>query len=93
MKGKGFLFIYSLPKSETREWIGLSGSRLHEKEEPGGERLALGFTSPLVFVASRAPAGVPFYNMEIIYFLIKKIWCINEKYFGRYIVLSKDFIS
>jgi hypothetical protein len=68
MEWKGFLFIYSLPKSETREWIGLSGPRLHEKEEPGGERLALGFTSPLVFVALRAPAGVPFYSMEIIYF-------------------------
>ena len=87
MEWKGFVFIYSLPKSETREWIGLSGPQPHEKERNQGRKAGTGILLLLSLLPQEPPAGVSFYSMEIIYLRIKKIWCINEKYFGRYYII------
>ena len=62
------LFIpYRIRSRRLKSGLDCQASSCMRKRGTRGERLELGFTS-LVFVASRAPAGVPFYSMEIIYF-------------------------
>jgi len=93
MEWKGFVFIYSLPKSETREWIGLSGPQLLEKERDQEEK---GWHWVLLLLLSLWPREPPLVS----HFIAWKSFIFESKRFGALmksilvdIILSKDFIS
>ena len=84
-------YLQNSKRSETQERIGLSGPRLYEKDRNRRERLALGFTSPLVFVASGTPL--------VSHFIAWKSFIFESKRFGAFIksilvdiIFSKYFI-